>query len=341
LGALTRQHNAKAGFYGFWQRDSAFFSLQGLDANGNPVNLKQRENPHGNLAVLFVEDQYKPVSWLTLSGGLRFTRFRGSLTENATDPRAGVAVRIPRVNILLHGFYGRFYQAPPLSTITGPLLQFALAQGVDFIPLRGERDEEYQFGVTVPVKGWSVETDYFRTWAKNFFDHDALGNSNIFFPLTIERVRIRALEVTARSPLFFNRAEFHLAYSHQKIQGQGVVTGGLTDFSPPADLFFLDHDQRNTLSTGLTLNLPAHSYVSGNLLYGSGFLNGDGPDHLPGHTTFDFSVGKGFGEKWMVAFHGVNVTDKRFLLDSANTFGGTHFAEPRQIYVELRYRFHY
>ena len=25
----------------------------------------------------------------------------------------------------------------------------------------------------------------------------------------------------------------------------------------------------------------------------------------------------------------------------ANTFGGTHFAEPRQIYVELRYRFHY
>ena len=129
--------------------------------------------------------------------------------------------------------------------------------------------------------------------------------------------------------------------THQKIQGQGAVTGGLTDFSPPAALFFLDHDQRNTLSTGLTVNLPSRSYVSGNVVYGSGFLNGDGPDHLPGHTTFDFSVGKGFGENWMVALQGVNVTNKRFLLDSANTFGGTHFAEPRQIYVELRYRFHY
>lgn len=29
------------------------------------------------------------------------------------------------------------------------------------------------------------------------------------------------------------------------------------------------------------------------------------------------------------------------ITDSANTFGGTHFAEPRQIYVEVRYHFHY
>ena len=341
LSALTRQHNAKAGFYGFWQRDSAFFSLQGLDANANPVNLQQRENPPGNLVAFFVEDQYKPISWLTLSGGLRFTRFHGSLTENATSPRAGLAIRIPRVNMILHGFYGRFYQAPPLSTISGPLLQFALAQGFDFVPLHGERDEEYQFGATLPIKGWDIDAGYFHTAAKNFFDHDALGNSNIFFPLTIERARIRAFEMTARSPQIFKRGQFYLAYSHQYAQGRGAVTGGLTDFSPPADLFFLDHDQRDTLSAGFTINLPSRSYVSGNVRYGSGFLDGDGPNHLPGHTTFDVSFGKGFGEYWLVALQSVNLSNRRFLLDSANTFGGTHFAESRQIYVELRYRFHY
>ncbi len=341
LSALTRQHNAKAGFFGFWQRDSALFSLQGVDVNDNPVNLQQRETPRGNLAVFFAEDQYKPAAWLTLSGGLRFTHFHGLLTENATNPRAGLAVRIPRVNVVLHGFYGRFYQAPPLSTISGPLLQFALAQGVDFIPLRGERDEEYQFGATVPIKGWDIDAGYFHTAARNFFDHDALGNSNIFFPLTIERARIRALEVTANSPQLFKRGQFHFAYSHQYAEGKGAVTGGLTDFSPPADLFFLDHDQRDTLSTGFTINLPSQSYVSGNVRYGSGFLNGDGPDHLPGHMTFDASFGKRFGEYWLVALQTVNLTNRRFLLDSANTFGGTHFAEPRQIYVELRYRFHY
>jgi hypothetical protein len=341
LSALTRHHNAKAGFYGFSQRDSAFFRLRGDDGNGNPVNLQQRENPHGNLAAFFVEDQYKPLSWLTLSGGLRFTRFHGSLTENATSPRAGVAIRIPRVNIVLHAFYGRFYQAAPLSTISGPLLQFALGQGVDFIPLRGERDEEYQFGATLPIKGWAIDAGYFHTAAKNFFDHDALGNSNIFFPLTIEKARIRAFEVTVRSPQLFKRGQLYLAYSHQHAEGQGLVTGGLTDFSPPADLFLLDHDQRDTLSTGFTINLPSRSYVSGNVRYGSGFLDGDGPNHLPGHTTFDISFGKGFGEYWLVALQTVNVTNRRFLLDSANTFGGTHFSEPRQIYFELRYRFRY
>ncbi|HJX92525.1 MAG TPA: TonB-dependent receptor [Pyrinomonadaceae bacterium] len=341
LSALTRQHNAKIGFYGFLQRDDAFFRLQGDDGNGNPINLQQRQNPHGSLAAFFVEDQYKPLSWLTLSGGLRFTRFQGSLTENATSPRAGVAIRIPRVNLVLHGFYGRFYQAPPLSTLSGSLLQFALAQGVDFIPLSGERDEEYQFGATLPIKGWAIDGGYFHTAAKNFFDHDALGDSNIFFPLTIERARIRAFELSARSPQLFKRGQFYLAYSHQYAQGQGAVTGGLTDFSPPADLFFLDHDQRDTLSTGVTINLPSHSYVSGNVRYGSGFLDGDGPDHLPGHTTFDVSFGKGLGEYWSLALQTVNLTNNRFLLDSANTFGGTHFAEPRQIYVEVKYRFHY
>src|SRR5712664_303228 len=33
LSALTRQHNAKVGFYGFFQRDAAFFSLRRIDGN--------------------------------------------------------------------------------------------------------------------------------------------------------------------------------------------------------------------------------------------------------------------------------------------------------------------
>jgi outer membrane receptor protein involved in Fe transport len=176
---------------------------------------------------------------------------------------------------------------------------------------------------------------------KNFFDHNALGNSNIFFPLTIERARIRAFEVTARSPLLFGRGQLHLAYSHQKAEGQGAVTGGLTDFSLPAGFFLLDHDQRNTLSTGLTVNLPRRTFATANVRYGSGFTDAGGPAHLPGHIVFDIAFSKGFGENWLVAIQAVNVANRRFLLDNSNTFGGTHFVEPRQLYVELRYRFHY
>ena len=66
-----------------------------------------------------------------------------------------------------------------------------------------------------------------------------------------------------------------------------------------------------------------------------------GPGHLPGHTLVDLSVGRSFGEDWSVSVQAVNVADRRFLLDNSDTFGGTHFVEPRQVYVEVRYRFHY
>jgi outer membrane receptor protein involved in Fe transport len=39
--------------------------------------------------------------------------------------------------------------------------------------------------------------------------------------------------------------------------------------------------------------------------------------------------------------NGLNVANRRYLIDNSNTFGGTHYADPRQVYVELRYRFHY
>ena len=44
------------------------------------------------------------------------------------------------------------------------------------------------------------------------------------------------------------------------------------------------------LSTGVTIGLPRRSYVSTNVNYGSGFLDGDGPQHLPGHITSDNRV---------------------------------------------------
>ena len=37
----------------------------------------------------------------------------------------------------------------------------------------------------------------------------------------------------------------------------------------------------------------------------------------------------------------LNVGDKRVQLDNSLTFGGFHWNDPRQVYVELRYRFHY
>jgi outer membrane receptor protein involved in Fe transport len=57
-------------------------------------------------------------------------------------------------------------------------------------------------------------------------------------------------------------------------------------------------------------------------------------------VTFDLSLGKAIAEKLTVSITALNLANRRFLLDNSQTFGGTHYAEPRQIYVQVRYRFH-
>ncbi|MGH9745655.1 MAG: TonB-dependent receptor [Candidatus Acidiferrales bacterium] len=338
--ALTKgKNNFRGGLYVYGQHDNLFFSVTPNDDSGRGEPGTQSEVLWGNLQAIFLEDQFKPASWLSLNGGVRLTHFADpKVSENSADPRVGTAIRIPKINAVLRGFYGRYYQAPPLDTISGPLLGPDFA----FLPLHGERDEQWEVGLAIPFHGWTFDEAYFHTAARNFLDHDVLGNSNIFLPLTIDHARIRGWETTVRSPELFHRARIHLAYSHQYAEGAGAVTGGLTDFEPPdTGYFFLDHDQRDTLSTGYDLRLPWSAWTSGNLNVGSGFLNGDGPSHLPSHTTFDFSIGKNIGERLTLTLTAVNISDNRYLLDTSNTFGGTHFVEPRQFIGSVRWRFHY
>ncbi len=336
------RNNAHAGIYGFGQQDDELFGLlfNDLSHPGFQTNV----NAHGSLVALYAEDQFRVASWLTLNTGIRQTHFSGNLVENATSPRFGAAVRVPKLNWVFRGFYGHFYQAPPLLTASGPLLEFVTSQSLGFVPLHGERDEESQFGVTIPVKGWTIDADTFRTRAKNFFDHSNVGNSDIFFPLTVDGALIRGWEFTLRSPRIKNRGQLYLTYANQIATGSGAISGGLTDFEPPEDQsrFLLDHDQRNTLHLGGTVNLPWQSYASADVYYGSGFALDDGPPfHLPGHTTFDLTFGREFGERFSVAVNALNVANRRFLLDNSLTFGGTHFMNPREMFVQVRWRFHY
>jgi len=136
----------------------------------------------------------------------------------------------------------------------------------------------------------------------------------------------------------------YLSYAYAHAEGSGAVNGGLTDFSPPdSGYFLLDHDQRQTLHAGFSFTLPYRVMASGDLYYGSGFTDGssDVPAHLPGHTTFDLSLGKTISENLTISVTALNLTNRRFLLDNSQTFGGTHYADPRQVYLQLKYRFHY
>jgi TonB dependent receptor/Carboxypeptidase regulatory-like domain/TonB-dependent Receptor Plug Domain len=357
------RNSIQAGIFGFGQRDNEAFGLIFNPINqcpGNPggicqnINPPEQEHATGGLIAGFIEDKFKPVSWLTLMAGIRPTHFTGSITEDTINPRFGVAAEVPRLKWVFRAFYGHYYQAPPLTTITGPLLQEIQSSGqLTFVPLHGERDEEHQFGLTIPFRGWALDADTFQTRANNFFDHNNVGESNIFIPVTIDGALIEGWELTLRSPRLWRRGEIHLAYSNQVAKARGAVTGGLICFPPSAPACQplpgyapLDHDQRNTLNVGFDATLPWRMYASSNVYYGSGFTNGSptpqfpGP-YLPQHTSVDVSLGKSFGESYSVSLTALNVANRHLLIDNSLTFGGFHYNDPREIYAEFRWRFHY
>jgi hypothetical protein len=344
LNVNFKRNDLQAGVYGFGQHQYNFFFNDYTD--GTPNISPSSIGVNGGVTAFFVNDKFKVTPWLTLIAGLRETAFSGPNSEHATDPRLGAAIRIPHLNWTFRGFYGYFYQAPPLSTATGQLKTLAQQQGFDgFAPLSGERDIEWQFGVTIPFHGWNLSADNFETRARNWLDHNNIGESNLFWPITWAYAQIQGWELTLRSPSFWHHSQLHLAYANQIAQATSPITGGLI-FDIPPGLSPVDHDQRNTLNVGLNTNLPWHAYVSTNVYYGSGFTNGlpgvQYPgNYLPSHTTVDLALGKTFAEKYTISLDALNVANRRVQLDNSLTFGGFHWNDPRQIYAEFRYRFHF
>ena len=348
------RNTLQTGFYSFGQHDSYVFGALFNDGSGTaPFAIP--DAAAGGVIEEYVSDNFKAASWLTLIAGLRETHFQGAFTETAAAPRFGVALRVPKLSWVFRGFYGRFYQPPPLLTARGPVVQFAQANNTAFQPLHGERDEEHQFGVQIPLHGWLIDADTFKTRVNNFLDHSNVGDSSIYYPVTVDGALVRAWELTLRSPRLGRFGQAHLAYSNQIAEQRGNITGGLvcTPIGDPAcDLGFaytpVDHDQRNTLSFGFNANLPLRLSASTNVSYGSGFHNGD-PDpatpypnnYLPANTLLDLSLGRSFGDALTASVTATNLANRRVLLDNSLTFGGFHFNDPRQIFAEVRYRFRF
>lgn len=355
LNANWWRNNIQAGVYGFAQHQSNFYeNICTEPSSGCITSPASTAAVTGGVEETFIEDRFKVASWLNLFGGVRQTHFTAGIVENEVDPRFGLAFKVPRLNWVFRAFYGKYYQPPPLLTATGSLLGFGSSQNFAFAPLRGERDEEWQAGVTIPYRGWTLDADTFETWARNWLDHNNIGESNIFWPITWYKALIQAWELTLRSPRLWNRGQFHLAYSNQIAQATSPITGGLIcpvmmpvcPAYPPPGYGPVDHDQRNTLNLGFNATLPRQFFAATNVYYGSGFHNAFPGmpypgDYLPGHTTFDLSVGKSFLEKYSISVTALNVANRRVQLDNSLTFGGFHWNDPREIYAEFRWRFHY
>ncbi len=353
-------HNdLSGGFYSFYQGEHDLFGFTVNDGSALSQPATTGTASAG-LVEFYISDHLHIGQYITLLGGERLSIFRGSRSETAAYPRLGATVEIPHLHWVLRGFYGHFFQPAPLQTVSASVLNYAsnFQSGENaFTPLASERDEEHQFGIQIPYKGWLLDVANVKNRINNFLDHSSLGESNMYFPIAVDGALVRSWEMTLRSPMIARLAKFHLTYANQIAEQRGAIVGGFTcslEGDPacdPGDFSYspVDHDQRHTLNTGFTASLPAHTWFSSNVYYGSGFVNGlagsgVGPyqgNYLPAHTTFDISAGHALGEHLRFSAGLLNVTNHRVLLDNSVTIGGFHYNDPRMVSAELRYRFHF
>ena len=188
--------------YSFAQKENDLFGVLVNDGSG-PSEPNTPANASAGLVEFYVADHLRLGRYVTLLGGERFSIYRAWLNETAIYPRIGATVEIPKLGWVLRGFYGHFFQPAPILTVSSSVLNYANSLGGGenaFTPIPSERDEEHQFGIQIPYKGWLLDVDTFKNRVNNFLDHSNLGESNMYFPIAVDGALVRAWEMTLRSP---------------------------------------------------------------------------------------------------------------------------------------------
>jgi outer membrane receptor protein involved in Fe transport len=196
-------------------------------------------------------------------------------------------------------------------------------------------------GLTFSLGGAVADVSYYHNRARNFLDHEQLGDSAVFLPVNVEEARLRGLEVSLSStPGKPVRARF--VYARGFAEARGAITGGLGDIEAATedDWFFLDHDQRQTASASIDVSphrVPVWGHVT--VQYGSGFVREEGPAHLPSHVTTNCSAGWTLSHHVALAMEVENLTNREYLIALGSEFNGTHYARPRYVSGRLRLTF--
>jgi ethanolamine utilization microcompartment shell protein EutS len=242
---------------------------------------------------------------LTINAGFRFERFAGTLTEYGNSPRLGAALSVGRGSVV-RASYGRFYQHPQVATVSGPVLGFALQQGFDILPIPGERDQMWEVGYGIPVRGWTLDFDGFYNQTHNVVDHEVIGNSNLLLPLG-------GLFLCLFVGWVWGEEKVRAALSNDGYLGTGKVASRSFSADASGDVLALAADDAEIDGDGADatrLEFRAVDRYGAPRPYAGGQVGFDveGPAVLVGDNPFDFAAAGGAGAVWLRSRPGAQCT---------------------------------
>ena len=354
---VTDTHTLRAGFYGSAERaeidnHAAVFPA---DDTGNqtstiPTSIVDNHGLTAWLYGVYVQDEWRPVSHLTINYGIRYDLYDAFVHADQFSPRLGAVYELP-TQTTLHAAYARYFTPPPTELVSATdVNKFAGTTGalpnVGSFNVKPERAHYFDVGVTQPIgSGFSLGVDSYYKYADHLIDEGQFGAALVFTPFNYKRGRVYGTEVTGSYT--HGNLSTYVNFAYSVAQGTQVETGQF-NFDPDEAAFisnhfvFLDHDQTFTSSGGAFYGWRGYG-LRFDYLYGSGLRSGfANTGNLPFYIQANAGVSKRFTVpylQWIEArLDCVNLFDRTYLIRNGTGIGvvSNQYGPRRAVFAGVR-----
>jgi hypothetical protein len=184
---------------------------------------------------------------LTLTPGLRVTRYDGLAQATGVQPRIGVSYLIKPTGTVLRFSYLRSLETPAnenllLSSATGFAGLTDVFGAVGQTPVPASRRNQFNVGFQQKIGKWlQVDADYYWKHAKPGFEFDVLFTTPITFPIAWREDKLDGFGIRV-STLNLRGFQLNTTMGYGRLRYFGPETGGLIFNAPLANVFRTDSD---------------------------------------------------------------------------------------------------
>jgi hypothetical protein len=275
-----------------------------LTRGGTPFVFNGRRT--GNYDAVYAQDNAK-FGNLTANLGVRYDHNTLPVTENAFEPRLGLAYYIPSTKTVLRASYNRVLYTPEYENIlfstsaearqlVPPVVQQSQALGGGELLVRSERQNAIDIGVQQGIgTRIRLDADYWRRRSRFAGDQDQFENTGIVFPLDFRSGHLDGwnlrmdLSRTAGFRGFVSLGHTHAEYVPPLTGGLFLDEGALDTLT--GGPFLIDHDQKLQAQGSLIYDIGNSGIWAGtNIRYDSGLVTDASPDDLAGDPDNAFAI---------------------------------------------------